>query len=375
MAEDPRSLLILTRIPGVGPQRFKALVGHFGSPKAVLGATHQELIRVEGIEQKTARGIIGFLRGNGLHEARKFADDQVRKLDRIGGYIVSIWDHEYPHLLRRIFDPPPFLFVRGSFEQSDGDAIAMVGTRRPSDYGKRMADRLATGLAGKGITVVSGLARGIDTAAHSAAVRHGGRTVAVIGSGIDVIYPQENAGLAARMIEHGALVSEFEMGAKPDAVNFPKRNRIVSGMTIGTIVVETGPEGGAMITAGMALDQNREVFAVPGAVTEGRPSGAHKLIREGRAMLVESVDDVLSEVEGKLLPGRMGASPHRRAAAVELSLFERAIYDATKTDEPIHVDMLAQRTGMAVGELLCHLLRLECSDLIRQLPGKYFVRA
>jgi DNA processing protein len=265
------------------------------------------------------------------------------------------------------------LFVRGGFSEIDNSSIAIVGTRCPTPYGTRMAERFAAGLAKLGLPVVSGLARGIDTSAHRAALREGGRTIAVIGSGVDVIYPSENKSLADHIVAHGAVVSECDMGAKPDAVNFPRRNRIISGISLATLVVETAPEGGAMITAGTALDQNREVFAVPGAVGESGRSGTHRLIKEGKALLVESIDDIIAELAPRLRNVVAMAALPEKPPQPDLNLFERKLYDALG-DDPLHIDVLAERTGLVPSDALVQLLSLEFKGVVRQLPGKMFAR-
>jgi DNA processing protein len=368
-----RDLLILSHIPGIGSNRLRALVNHFGDPHAVGSASARQLIRVEGIERKTALAVVSFFQGRASEAAERFASDQIARINGLGGRIVSYWDSDYPSNLKRIYDPPPLLFVRGEFTEVDSSSIAIVGTRNPSPYGTGLAERFATGIARLGLTVVSGLARGIDSTAHVATLRAHGRTIAVIGSGVDVIYPAENKPLAERIAEQGAVVSEYEMGAKPDAVNFPRRNRIISGMTLGTLVVETGHEGGAMITATTALDQNREVFAIPSAVTERRASGTNRLIKEGKALLTESVDDIL----GELGPRIKSLLKDRAAVPFEppqdLTLFERRLYDVVNED-PVHIDLLAERAGLSASETLVHLLSLEFKGIVRQLPGKMFHR-
>ncbi len=223
---------------------------------------------------------------------------------------------------------------------------------------------------GWGLTVVSGLARGIDTAAHTAALKAGGRTLAVIGSGIDVIYPSENKRLAERISHKGAILSEYEMGAKPDAVNFPRRNRIISGLALGTLIVETTETGGAMITASTALDQNREVFAVPGPITENRSRGTNLLIKEGRAKLVEQVDDIVSELQTKLRPR---LRTEEKKIEIPLSLFEKRLFDCLGSG-PLHIDAIAAQTGLATSDALVNLLSLEFKGIVKQLPGKMFVR-
>lgn len=372
-AVSGRDILILTRIPGVGPARLRSLITHFQDTAAVFRATPRDLLRAEGIDRRTAVSIASFLRHGIPPDADAFAREQLRRMERAGARMLTIWDEEYPGHLKRIYDPPPFLFLNGTLLPRDAAAIAIVGTRNPTPYGTQIARRLAADLAGKGVTVVSGLARGIDTIAHGSVLQAGGRTVAVIGSGVDVIYPTENTEMARRLSGSGALISEFLMGAKPDAVNFPQRNRIISGMSLGTIVIETGVEGGAMITARAALDQNREVFAVPSPITgEGR-SGANLLIRDGNAILIESIDDVLRELAPKLT-GLIPDLPQApRPDLPPLSLFEQKLLDVLD-EHPQHIDNVAEQSGFSTAEALVHLLSLEFKGAVRQLPGKLFLR-
>ena len=361
---DIRDLLSLSAVPGVGSNRLRTLVSHFKNPTAVLEASPRELIKAGRIDRKTAINISRY------QDGRKYADQQLSRLNRTGGRMITYWDDDYPALLRKIYDPPPFLFLLGSLLPDDDYSIAVVGTRTPTTYGKIVAEKFSEELVRLGLTVVSGLARGIDTVAHSAALKSGGRTIAVIGSGIDVIYPPENKKLAERVIQHGAILSEYEMGAKPDAVNFPRRNRIISGLGLGTLIVETTESGGAMITASTALDQNREVFAVPGPITEARSGGTNRLIKEGRAKLVERVDDIISELRLKLSP-RLRAEEKR--IEPPLSLFEKRLFECL-SPEPLHIDAIAAETSMSISDTLVNLLSLEFKGLVRQLPGKMFVR-
>ena len=370
MSVDPRDILIISRIPGVGPNRLRALLTMFGDASSVASAPPRLLRRIEGIEEKTAASIAAFFRSAAADNAARFADDQRVRSERAGAKAVTLWDPSYPPLLKNIYDPPPLLFVRGTLREEDSRSVAVVGTRKPSPYGLRMAEHFASALAGFGIPVVSGLARGIDSVAHAAAVRSGTRTIAVIGSGIDIMYPRENRGLAERVSCCGAVLSELPFGSKPDAANFPRRNRIVSGMSLATLVIETAPGGGAMITAAMALEQGREVFAVPSSVSAGGGSGTNLLIKEGKAKLTECVGDILEELSPKL--------PHLRAVVPppireDLTLFERTLLDAFG-DDPLHVDVLAARSRMTVPDALVHLLSLEFKGAVRQMPGKRFLR-
>ncbi|MGA7161410.1 MAG: DNA-processing protein DprA [Bacteroidota bacterium] len=357
-------LLQLSAIPGVGANRLRALVTHFGSPTSVLAATPRDLIHVEGIDKKLASTIAHYKGG------KAFSEEQLSNLNKANGRIVTLWHDEYPDYLRKIYDPPPLLFVLGQFQNNDKYAVAVVGTRRPSAYGKLVAERFAKELSEKGITVVSGLARGIDTIAHHSSLNSGGRTIAVIGSSIDIIYPAENKTLARRIEEHGAVVSEFFMGTKPDPGNFPRRNRLISGMSLGTLIIETAENGGAMITASMALDQNRELFCIPGNITEQYSFGTNRLIRDGHAKLVQSVDDIIAELKTSLRPILKPEHPH---AAIVLSVFEQKILDLLSS-EPSHIDALSELSGLSIPDTLVNLLSLEFKGFARQLAGKMFLK-
>jgi DNA processing protein len=360
-----RDLLRLASTPKIGPHKIRLLVSHFHDPAEVLKASPRALIKVPGIEKKIASNIVH------NKEGERFADDQLKRVNRIGGRIITVWDAEYPELLKKIYDPPTLLFVLGSFSNLDKGSISIVGTRTPSAYGQLVAESLSRDLAQLGLTIVSGLARGIDTIAHAAALKTKGRTIAVLGSGLDVPYPAENRRLLETIAAHGVVASEFPMGTKPDATNFPRRNRIVSGMTLGTVVVESAEDGGAMITASTALDQNREVFAVPGSIMEKRTAGPHKLIREGRAKLVQNVDDILEELGPHMR--HLLKREHMPEVAIEMSLFEKKIYDVLK-HEPIQIDAIAELAETSTADALVLLLGLEFKGLVRQLPGKMFIR-
>ena len=366
-------LLILSRIPGVGSHRLRALVHHFGDSENVLRAGARELANVPGMSRKLAGQIAGFLRGEGGRKAAEHAERQLVKLEKLNAGIVSLWDDSYPDLLRKIFDPPAYIWMSGDLLAADRRPIAIVGTRTPTDYGKSIADEFAKAFAGLGITVVSGLARGIDTVTHAAMVKNGGRTVAVIGSGIDVPYPPENSRLMDRISHGGAIVSEYELGAQPDAMNFPRRNRIISGMSLGTIVIETDTDGGAMITAAAALEQNREVFAVPGPVRTRTSRGCNDLIRDGRAKLVESVDDVLIELRAAFPDPTQKLRKRAPAVLPEMTMFERNLYDRLP-ETPVHIDVIVRLQGGAVSDVLVNLLSLEFKGLVQQLPGKMFLK-
>ncbi len=360
------SLLALSAIPGLGPLKIRSLVTHFTDPDEVLRASPRELVRVRGIDSLLAKAISSHTAG------KQFADKQLQLASNMGATIVTLWDDGYPYLLRKIYDPPPFLFVAGELEPVDRCSIALVGTRTPSIYGRKAAEIFATSLAQIGLTVVSGLARGIDTIAHQAVLRAKGRTLAVIGSGLDVPYPPENRLLMRQISSSGAVVSEFPMGTKPDAHHFPRRNRIISGLSLGALIVESREDGGAMITATTSLDQNREVFAVPGSIYEQRSAGPNRLIREGRAKLVETVEDILEEFQGKLAPGM--AHEKKPKPLPPLTLFEERVFRVLGED-PMHIDMICEQSGMPASDALVSLLSLEFKRMVKQLPGKMFVRS
>jgi DNA processing protein len=373
MKVDLRELLILSTIPGIGSVRLINLISHFKDSHLVVSASAKDLTRVPGIKEETALGIVNFFRDSGASLAERFVNDQLSRLNKVDARVVTYWDKEYPLNLKNIYDPPAYLFVRGQLLVEDKYSVAIVGTRSASAYGVQMAERFAQGFAKLGIATVSGLARGIDTVAHTATLKSGGRTLAVVGSGVDVIYPAENRELAERIISNGAMISECEMGAKPDAPNFPRRNRIISGMTLGTVIVETGVEGGAMITASIAFDQNREVFAIPGNVNDRRRSGTHLLIKQEKAALAEDVQDVVDILAPQLKGILKSDDSRKKSPPPQLSIFEQKLCDAMD-DSPIHIDALAERAGCSTADALVHLLSLEFKGCVRQNPGKMFVK-
>jgi DNA processing protein len=357
------ALLQLLSVAGIGPARVRALVGHFRSAEAVLAAPVHALCQVEGIERTLAENI---------HQAdyTALAQQQLEAAAREQCRVLTFWDPEFPTLLKRIYDPPVVLFVKGGLRPEDENALAVVGTRAPTEYGKIVTERLTTALVVHRLTIISGLARGVDTVAHQTAVKSGGRTVAVLGSGLDVIYPPENRRLAQEISQHGAVISEYFFGAKPDAVNFPRRNRIISGLTLGTIVIEAGETSGALITAQAALEQGREVFAVPGSIFSPKSLGPNRLIQEG-AKLITSVDDILAELPQQL--DIFSSSQAPAAPVISLNDNEQKIM-ALLSHEPVHIDLLARQAGMPASQLLAILLDLEFKSAIKQLPGKFFVK-
>jgi DNA processing protein len=359
--------LALKRIPGVGTVLFRRLWERFGPPEKVFQAEIEALQAVEGMRRNTALAIVKFKRAEKI-------DRELDELEKKGVEVLTLQDSRYPPLLAQIHDPPPFLYYRGKWSNRDGHSLAVVGSRLGSPYGVRMTERLAWSLSKNRLTVVSGLARGIDTAAHYGALMAQGRTVAVLGSGLDVVYPPENRKLFDQISEQGLVCSEFPLGTLPERQNFPIRNRIISGLSLGVVIVEATLRSGSLITAHLALDQGREVFAVPGSIESFKSSGTHRLIKQG-AKLVENAQDILEELQWPqpIEPVTEGRESKFPVFESSLTAKEKQIWDLL-TDEPLHVDQLVRRTEIGISPLLSLLLEMELNGVIKQLPGKYFVR-
>jgi DNA processing protein len=358
LGSQARAWTTLALACGLSARRALALADAFGGAEAVVRADPARL----------AAHRVGAETAGAIATARDGLADLLRSLEHDGVSIVTWADGDYPSRLREIPDPPLALFVRGEVADLDRPAVAIVGARRASGYGRRVAEELGRDLAGAGLVVVSGLAAGIDAAAHRGALAAGGRTVAVLGTGIDRVYPPWHRDLADEISGSGALVTEFGPGEPPRPGHFPQRNRIVSGLTVATVVVEAGERSGSLITARHALEQNRAVFAVPGPLGPSRHAGPHRLIREG-AVLVRSADDVLAEIA----PGLLGGLEARRAAreAADLAPAERALLDALQRDE-LQLEVLINVTGMPSQTALETLLALELRGLVVQSAGKRF---
>ncbi|MFQ5583049.1 MAG: DNA-processing protein DprA [Calditrichia bacterium] len=362
-AETPqlRDILHLLTIPGFGAGRVRRLLTIFNSTEEVLRAPLQRLMQVDGIDRKLAMQI----KTGGNQGA---VDEQLSKIKSQNIGVLTIWDNRYPALLKSTFDPPLVIFYKGELPESWPPAVAVVGTRNPSSYGKRVVERLVGDLIHNGIAIISGLARGIDTMAHRTAIERGGTTYAVLGCGLDCIYPPENRKLFEEITHQGLLLSEFFLGTGPDSINFPRRNRIISGMSLGTLVIEAGDKSGALITANYAVDQNREVFAVPGNINSPKSAGTNRLIQQG-AKLVNSVQDILDEIS----PGLIGAQPVEKTIPEHLPPFDRRLLEHL-SGEPIHIDRLVLELKESPAKILAALLNLELSGLVRQLSGKMFIR-
>jgi DNA processing protein len=362
--EEKHALVALSMAPGVGPGRIRAMIARFGSASAALSASRRALAEVPGIGRQTAAAIAAF-------DGHAAVEAQFERAEQAGATLVTAWDPAYPRLLRQIYDPPVFLWVRGRLTDADARAVAIVGTRRATDYGRRAAHEFAAELARRGFTIVSGLAYGIDAAAHRGALEAGGRTLAVLGSGVGRIYPARHARLAREIIMQGALLSEYAVDAAPDAPNFPRRNRVISGLALGTLVAEAFEEGGALITARLALEQNREVFAVPSPVHSRAGAGCNRLIQKGYAKLVVTVEDVLEELG---MASATEVEPEEAVPPPSLGPVEQQLYEAL-SESPVHIDTLCAATGLDASTALVYLLSLEFKGLVRQMAGKQFFRA
>lgn len=377
MKEGGHYWLALTHIQGLGTRGALKVVKAFGSPERVYAASLTEL-EACGLTSKIARDLAA---QSGLEEA----DREIHAAAKLGAEIVTPSAADYPPLLWQIPDPPLALYVQGDVSAISRHAVAMVGTRRPSAYGSSVAHRLAVDLALRQLAIVSGLARGVDSASHRGALEAKGRTVAVLGSGIDVIYPRENRKLAESVAASGALVSEFPPGTAPQPENFPIRNRIISGLSLGVIIIEAAEYSGSLITARLALEQNREVFAVPGNITSPQSFGPNLLIKQG-AKLVDQWMDVIEEfpasVRMQLMPpvdeiersaiSSTGMLP--LAPSTKLDGDEKAVFEALRVDEALFVDTICGNVSIPQPRVLAALLGLEMGGFVRQLPGMNFVR-
>jgi DNA processing protein len=360
------NLKLLLSIEGVGPGRIRTLLNKFKTVQNILDADLNALISVDGIYLNLAKRIRK-VKGK-KSEIEEKIKIEIDKLNKINGNIITLWDDEYPSLLKKIYDPPLLLYTLGNFHDKDKYSVSVVGTRHPTNYGKIQAEIIVRDLSSQGITITSGLARGIDSVAHTSALKAGGRTIAIIGSGLDVIYPPENRRLFEKIIDNGIIISEFPFGTKPDAQNFPRRNRIISGLSLGTVVIETANPGGAMQTASFALDQNREVFALPGNVGVKQSEGTNMLIQKGEAKLITNAEDILVELKLKIKPI---VNKKNKKPDVDLNLFEEKII-ACLDNEPLQIDKVAMSANLSTSDCLVHLLSLEFKGLVKQLPGKVF---
>ncbi len=365
-SSELKSWLALFTVPNIGPVRYIFLVKHFGSPEKVLSASKEELAELPNIGPVIASNIKNKVLWDKVEE-------QLKLIQKNQVQVVTFKDENYPQNLLSIYDPPPFLFVKGEIKKVDRNAVAIVGCRLASPYGKRITERIGRELSKRGITIVSGLAWGIDSIGHLSALKENGRTLAVFGSGLDIIYPRENRRLAEQIQSSGAILSEFFLGTKPEAPNFPRRNRLISGLSLGVVIVEAGTKSGALLTAHSALEQNREVFAIPGNLGAKNSEGTNELIKQG-AKLVTSVVDILEELRITTKEGKSSSSVLTEEDLSHLSEMEKNLFKLI-SDEPYHIDKVATQASVSVPQALSALLSLELKGLVKQLSGKMFVRA
>lgn len=359
--------LALSQLSGIGNVTYKRLIGHFGSAKEIFKAGNKRLDEIPWIGKEKIKAIVSF---NNWESVR----DRIKEVEDKGAGILTLEDEEYPDRLKKIHDAPPVLYIKGSFTEGDEFLIAVVGSRHASSYGNISAENIASGLAEKGITVVSGMARGIDSKAHRAAINAGGRTIAVLGSGIDVVYPPEGRGLYTDIVKKGVVVSEFPPGTKPEPSNFPRRNRIISGLSVGVVIIEASETSGALITAKLAIDQNREVFAVPGNINSARSKGTNKLIKDG-AKLVDNAEDIVDELKFILGEEFYLESSLKRSRHLDdesLTDEEKKVLLCLST-QPVHIDIVIDETGFRSEVVSRILLELELKGVLRQIPGKNFI--
>ena len=369
--------LKLIRADGVGPATFAKLLNRFGTIDCALGTSVSELTKVAGIGTRTAEQI--------ARTQDKFdVEAELELAEKLGVWVIHLQDSRYPTLLKNIYDPPPVLYIKGTLTAADNLGIAIVGSRRCSVYGTEQAGRFAHLLSSAGFTIVSGMARGIDTSAHQGALSAEGRTIAVQGCGLANVFPPENKKLFGLITKSGACISELPLRYEPLSENFPPRNRIIAGLSLGTIVIEAGLNSGALITARLALENDREVMAVPGKIDSPLSRGANRLIKQG-AKLIESVEDVTEALGyiGEQIGEHVSTAAAEAAVKIETPLFdvsqlklsdcERVIYDCL-TKEPMLIDLIITQTEQTAGAINAALVSLQLKGLVRQLPGSFFVK-
>ena len=358
--KDARYWLGFNIVRGIGPMRFRALLDHFGSAERAWRAS-SDALRSAGLDRRSLANLLEA-------RSRLDLDRELGRVAAINARLLTWQSAEYPRLLREISDAPPVLYVKGQLTEEDEWAIAVVGTRRSSAYGRQVTRRLTATLARSGLTIVSGLARGIDAEAHGAALDAGGRTIAVLGCGIDQVYPPENRKLADRITDAGALVTDYPVGTKPEGINFPPRNRIISGLSLGVLIAEAGQRSGARITADYAAEQGRDVFAVPGSILSHASAGTNELIQDG-AKLVMRPEDILEELNLMMVAEQVEARQVLPTDETELKLL------ASLSTEPTHVDDLQQHLEMPVAEVTSALALMELKGMVRQVGGMRYVVA
>ena len=353
------ALLSIINTPGIGNSRARELVEMFGSPLSVISAPAGEISEAVKVSLEVGRAMVKSARDPSLSEKI------ISRLDRQGARLVTLWDEEYPKRLKTINDPPILLFVKGEKSPLYDYSIAIVGTRACSDHARRMTPRIAGDLAASGVTIVSGMALGVDSLAHTGALEAGGRTIAVLGSGIDVIYPPSNRSLYERIVMQGMVITEYLPGVKPDPFNFPQRNRIIAGLCLGVVIVEAGLKSGALITAKLAVEQGRELFAVPGAAGLPRSAGVNRLLKEGTATMIESANDIKEHLRSQLAPV---LNMQATMTLPELNEKEKRVYQLLENG-PLIIDELIRKSGIGAVEVNKTLTTMQLKGLVKRFPG------
>lgn len=374
-AELLKSIYFLTRVNKLGNVKIKSILQHFNSPEEILKSGINEFKRIPGIDSNISGEIVNAKFG--IESIFREFDKILEKTEKSNINIISISDFEFPENLKRIYDSPVILYYKGKLTDRDKYSLSIVGTRNPTEYGKYNCEKFTEQISNLKIPVISGFARGIDTIVHKVCLKNNNYNYAVFGCGVDVVYPYENSKLYFEMIESGAIISEFPLGAKPDKVNFPRRNRIISGISLGTLVIESGIKGGALLTAEIAVDQNKEVFSIPGYINSKQSEGTNELIKRGQAKLVTNIDDIIEELKNKLKPVLskevIEKTEKNNKTINDLNETEQEIYSMLDF-EPVHIDEINERTGLSVSDCLVNLLSLEFKSIVKQIPGKYFMR-
>ena len=349
-----------SRIPRIGRVRISQLKEHFGSLREAWKASEGGLKRA-GLDSRSVDALL-------LLRPKISLDAEMEKLERHKVKVVVCEDPSYPSRLKEIYDYPAMLYVRGALLPQDEPCLAVVGTRRPTVYGRQVTEEIVADLVRSKIIIISGLARGIDSVAHRAALDAGGKTMAVFASGLDIVYPAENARLAQAVMEQGALISEYPLGVRPRAENFPVRNRIMSGLSLGVLVVEAGERSGALITAHQAVEQNRDVFAIPGSILSPASKGTNRLIQEG-AKLVCDCNDILEELNLTMVARQLEIEEFRPASETESTIVKQLTY------EPCHIDEICRHSGLSMSEVSSTLAMMELEGVAKQVGGMYYVLA
>ena len=372
-SENLKLFYFLKCISSLGDVRIRRIAEKYSKLSELFSIDLQSLKSIDGISDKKCHEI-----EQSVNNTKVFEEEYLKLLEGLDKKkinVTTVFDDDYPKNLKNIYDAPVILYYYGNLSESDRYSISIVGTRTPSDYGRKICFEISKELANRGMPVISGLAIGIDSIAHNSCLEAGGITYAVLGSGVDNLYPPDNKHLYEKIKETGAVISEFDIGSKAEKINFPRRNRVVSGISLGTLIVESRIKGGSLITAEFALDQNRELFAVPGNINSRNSEGCNNLIKKGYAKLVSGVDDIVSELNihiSDLVSTKSNSIP--KTEQMEMNVFELKIFNALNDTEPINIDKICELTELNISDCLVNLLTMEFKGLVSQLPGKYFIK-